>query len=81
VRQQPIGPYIADFACREHKIVVEIDGGTHSEEREIQGDQSRTRYLEAKGYRVFRAQNVDVYESLDAVIESLLAFVRGEDVR
>jgi very-short-patch-repair endonuclease len=34
VRQEPIGPYVADFVCRDIKLVVEVDGGTHSTEHE-----------------------------------------------
>ena len=42
VRQLPIGPFFADFACREAKLVVEIDGATHSTDAEAASDASRT---------------------------------------
>ena len=45
VRQEPVGPYIADFVCREKLLIVEVDGATHSEVHEIQHDERRTRYL------------------------------------
>ena len=35
VRQEPLGPYFADFCCREEKLVVEVDGATHSTEAEL----------------------------------------------
>ena len=38
VRQEPIGPYIVDFACREKRLVIEIDGGQHADNR---GDAAR----------------------------------------
>lgn len=50
-----MGPYIVDFACLEKKLVVELDGGQHSGAR----DASRTRNIEAMGYRVLRFWNND----------------------
>jgi very-short-patch-repair endonuclease len=47
VRQYPIGPYFADFVCREKMLVVEIDGTTHSTDEEIARDVRRTAFLEA----------------------------------
>ena len=78
VRQMPIGTYFVDFACREARIVVEIDGGTHRTDEELAADRARTRCLESAGYRVFRAQNIEVFENIDGVVDSLLGFVRKE---
>ena len=75
VRQHPIGPNVADFACRELKIVVEVDGGTHGTEAEIANDGARTSYLAAQGFRVFRAPNQEIYDNLDGVLDSLVAFI------
>jgi hypothetical protein len=47
VRQVPIGPYFADFVCRERKVIIEVDGGTHSTDREIADDAKRTSDLQA----------------------------------
>ena len=79
VRQAPVGAYFVDFLCREHRVVVEVDGATHGTAAEILRDRERTAFLEREGYRVFRAHNEEVYENLDGVLESLLAFVRGGD--
>ncbi|HYA80604.1 MAG TPA: endonuclease domain-containing protein, partial [Methylocystis sp.] len=49
VRQEPIGSYFADFLCREHALVVEVDGATHSTDEELAHDRRRTRYLEQQG--------------------------------
>ena len=49
VRSEPIDPYIADFACRSAKLVVEIDGATHSTDEERAHDRRRTAFLEAQG--------------------------------
>jgi very-short-patch-repair endonuclease len=71
-RQVPVGPYIADFACVEMKLIVEVDGATHAEDDEIAYDARRTRFLELRGWRVWRVLNTDIYEGLDGVVELLL---------
>ena len=71
-RQTPVGPYIADFLCFEKKLIVEVDGATHGDAREVVYDGKRTVYLEASGYRVFRCNNMDVYENLIAVLDGIL---------
>lgn len=76
VRQWPIGPYITDFACREVKLVVEIDGATHSTDEEIASDRRRTRFLEEQGWRVVRFTNEAVYESVEGVLELILIELR-----
>ena len=78
VRECPIGPFYVDFACHAEKIIVEIDGGTHSTDEEIAYDKSREAYLRAQGFRIFRAHNGEVYENIDGVCDTLLAFIRGE---
>jgi very-short-patch-repair endonuclease len=75
VRQCPIGPFFADFACRELRIIVEVDGGTHSSEDELARDGARATFLEAEGFRIFRARNRDVYDNLEGVLDALLAFI------
>jgi very-short-patch-repair endonuclease len=72
VRQVPIGPYIADFLNREHRLVVELDGATHGNSHEIVHDQRRTNFLVTNGYRVHRAQNLEVYENLGEVLQGIL---------
>ena len=65
VRQEPIGRYICDFVCREKLLVIEVDGGQHSESRR---DEVRDRYLRAKGYRVMRFWNNDVLSNMEGVL-------------
>ena len=72
-RQVPIGPCFGDFVCREAKLIVEVDGATHSTDEELARDARRTIYLEAEGYRLVRVNNVDVFESVDGVVELILA--------
>jgi very-short-patch-repair endonuclease len=57
VRQEPIGPYFADLVCREEKLVVEIDGATHSTDEERSRDAKRENLLQELGYRVVRFRN------------------------
>jgi very-short-patch-repair endonuclease len=68
-RQQPIGPFIADFVCQEARLIVEADGGQHAENV---GDVRRTAFLESKGYRVLRFWNNDILQNLEGVAESVL---------
>ena len=71
-RQLNIGPYFADFACREHKLVVEVDGATHGDAAEIAHDERRTAYLREQGWRIHRCWNDDVFNNLDGVCDSIL---------
>jgi very-short-patch-repair endonuclease len=73
-RQAPIGPYVADFVCVAARLVVEIDGSQHGER--VEADADRTRYLEAKGYRVLRVWNNDVAGNLDGVIRMIECALR-----
>ncbi len=69
-RQVPIDRYIVDFCCAETKLVVELDGGQHDQDRAR--DEVRTGLLEAKGYRVLRFWNNDVLSNSDGVLTSIL---------
>jgi len=67
-RQASIGPYVADFLCAEHKLIVEIDGGQHADNPK---DIARTQALEGLGYKVLRFWNNEVLANLDGVIETV----------
>jgi very-short-patch-repair endonuclease len=69
-RQQPIGPFIADFVCQNARLIIEADGGQHSGSP---GDARRTRFLESKGYRVLRVWNNDIVENVDGVAQMISA--------
>ena len=68
-RQCPIGRYIVDFVCKEHDLIIEIDGGHHQEQQA--SDLSRTEWLNSNGYSVVRYWNNDVLEDIDSVLESI----------
>jgi very-short-patch-repair endonuclease len=56
-RQEPIGSYILDFVCFEHKLIIEIDGGQHAESAY---DETRDAWLMARGFTVLRFWNSEV---------------------
>ena len=67
VRQVPIGPHIADFACRAVRLAIELDGGQHT----AQADAPRTQIVEAFGYRILRFWNHDVLQNTQGVLETI----------
>ena len=74
VRQFPIGPYVADFACRSARLVIELDGGQHADSPT---DAARTELIEAHGYTVIRFWNNDVAENIEGVLETIRLELRG----
>ena len=70
VREQVIGNYIADFVCREKKVIIEIDGGQHMKAMEY--DRQRTEFLEKNGYKILRAWNNEVTSNIQGVLETIL---------
>jgi len=69
-KQCPIGPYIADFACLEAKLVIELDGGQHADSKT---DLSRDAWFKAQGHRVLRFWNNDALQNTAGVLESITA--------
>jgi very-short-patch-repair endonuclease len=67
-RQQPIGPYIADFVCFERKLVIELDGSQHAAPAHVVADRARTAFLESQGFRVLRFWNLDFIQNRDGVL-------------
>ncbi len=70
-RQVILGGFIADFTCFEARMVVEVDGATHSMDEEIARDAARSAALMAQGFDVLRFTNDDVYRNLDGVLETI----------
>jgi len=70
-RQAPVGPYVADFLSHDPMLIVELDGDTHAESEQARKDEARTRYLEAKGFRVIRFFNSEIGEDLDDVVRRI----------
>ncbi|MDB5734181.1 MAG: hypothetical protein JWN16_818 [Alphaproteobacteria bacterium] len=70
-RQQPIGPYIVDFFCPSAKLIVELDGSQHGTDQAVSNDGDRTRFLQARGYRVLRFWNTDLMKNRDSVLAAI----------
>jgi very-short-patch-repair endonuclease len=68
VRQQPVLGYICDFVCREQRLIIEVDGGQHSEST---ADAIRDRRLMDEGYRVLRFWNNDVLGNTEGVLTAI----------
>jgi very-short-patch-repair endonuclease len=73
-RQYPIPPYYVDFLCRDKKLIIEADGGQHSENR---SDEKRTKYLENKEYKVLRYWNNDILENTEGVMKEILGVLNS----
>ncbi|MEC4748716.1 endonuclease domain-containing protein [Methylomicrobium sp. Wu6] len=77
-RQFPIAPYIADFACLDLKLIIELDGSQHTEQKLY--DNQRDIFLEQRGFKVIRFWNNDVIDNLEGVLESIrLAILKITD--
>jgi len=74
-RQLPIAGYIVDFACPEHKLIVEIDGSTHSHDHEISRDTARDDRLSMLGWTVIRVTNEEATPHLDEVCAHIVRAV------
>ena len=74
-QQVPLGPYIVDFLCAKHRLIIEVDGGQHAG---ATVDRTRTAWLEGRGFRVMRFWNNDVLQNLNGVIETILLALRSE---
>jgi very-short-patch-repair endonuclease len=68
-RQHPLGPFILDFACFNHQLAVEADGGQHADSDD---DQRRTRWIEAQSWRVLRFWNNEILTNPSGVTETIV---------
>ena len=70
-RQVILGDFIADFASFDARLVIEVDGATHSTDQELAYDATRSGTLARLGFAVLRFTNEDVYRNLDGVLETI----------
>ncbi len=75
VRQDPVGPYVVDFHCRERRLVIEVDGGQHADS---QSDRLRDKWLRNHNYAVLRFWNNEVIGNIDGVLEIISAALLAE---
>ena len=77
-RQYIIGEYITDFTCLEAKLVIEIDGGYHSEPIQQESDALRQQWLEKQGFRVLRFKNEEVLFNTEKVINLIQTIISNK---
>ena len=70
-RQHPLGQYIADFYCHQHKLVIEVDGSIHHLPEVVQNDLEKQAFLEEQGLKALRFTNNQVFNNLERVLESI----------
>ena len=76
-RQRPVLNYIADFMCKELKLIIEVDGGIHSMEDVAKKDIIRQQHLELVGFKVIRFKNEEVLKEINNVREHILATIHS----
>jgi BirA family biotin operon repressor/biotin-[acetyl-CoA-carboxylase] ligase len=74
-RQHPLGHYIADFACLDPKLIVELDGSQHQAQEDY--DARRDNFLRAQGFEVLRFGSNDPFLNLDGVLQSIVDRLEG----
>ena len=75
-RQAPVGPYYADFACEALRLIVELDGGVHDTDAQMDRDFLRQQALEGLGWFVLRFKNEDVLHDLYSTLEVIRQHAR-----
>ena len=76
-RQKVLGKYIADFYCASAKLVIELDGSQHYDEKGMEADRERTQFLMQYGIRVLRIPNNAVSQNLRGVCDYIDAVLQG----
>jgi very-short-patch-repair endonuclease len=77
-RQVPVGRFVADFACADARLIVEIDGSQHADS---DYDRERDAELKRRGFRVLRFWNDDVLREMDSVCDTIIAYVRDTSLQ
>ena len=70
-RQHIIGDCIVDFVCEDDGLIIEVDGGYHSEPQQMQSDELRTQFLQSMGYHVIRFSNSEILNDIEKVIDCI----------
>jgi very-short-patch-repair endonuclease len=81
-RQATIGRYFVDFCCHTSRLIIEVDGDSHGDGRQMITDARRSKFLQASGYRVLRFWNNDVLTNIEGVMTVIADVLGGgEDPR
>ncbi|QGX40368.1 endonuclease domain-containing protein [Permianibacter aggregans] len=71
-RQHGIGPFIVDFYCSAHQLVIEVDGVTHETMASQKADTGRDQFMRSLGIKVLRFSNQQVMTEVDGVVQAIL---------
>ena len=71
-RQHVIKPYIVDFVCLQHSLIIELDGNHHMLDKHLLYDEIRTLFLSSQGFRVIRFRNAEIYSHPHQVLQRIL---------
>ena len=74
-KQHPIQTFVADFYCHKLKLIIEIDGGYHETESQLELDKLRTEVLEFNDVRVIRFTNYDVVNNIEKVLSEIEKYI------
>ncbi len=77
-RQAPFRGYVLDFVCFTRRLVVEVDGAHHAEDRQADHDFVRDRILSSQGFLVIRIPARDVFHNLSGVVVSIEAALKAQ---
>jgi very-short-patch-repair endonuclease len=72
-QQVPIDQFIVDFACLSKRLIVEVDGGTHSTCEELRRDAKRESYLRSQGFQIVRFWNFDLMPNIEGMTDTIVA--------
>ena len=72
-----MGPFIADFCCLEHRLIVELDGVQHASE--VKKDEARTGFLRKQGYEVLRFWDHEVFRETELVLQRIADLLAARD--
>ena len=80
LRQKVIDNYIVDFYCHSARLIIELDGSQHYEEKGIEDDTKRDAFLNGLGIKVLRYSNLDVNQRFESVCEDILNHINTSSV-
>jgi len=78
-RQVAVGPYVADFACLQPKIIIELDGSQHLRKKNKDHDSSRDAFLGKQGFRIFRFSDRELLTNPEGVIKVIYGYVHENE--
>ena len=79
LRQRPIENYIADFFCKDLKLIIEADGITHQSEGSFERDEERTKRLNELGYTVIRFSDKEILGDTIKVMQSITEWIEHQE--